>query len=352
VLNYNEDSLTEAGGSCQGLNPLGSLRLFDDCLVLHGQACPGGYGCRRCLGGKYDRSGGSHYSLILKCRKSNSLYGSLLLRHGETGQCFSFSDDVVSRSLYRFRRVCTGLERTAREFGLSVYFLTLTLRGDEVASLNSSLDDFLSFLRMRFKRAGERLYFVWVVELQKKRYYKSGVLALHWHFVILAPHGSLPDVKFTQHSTRHYRVVSEGSIVDSSDLFKRWGHGQVLCGYAWSGVRNYLEKYFTKEYEGFRGYKPEWFKLRRFGHSRLGYRGFPEWAYQKVACLSAEGVPVDSLYIERVGAEVRVSGGVDVPGGWDKEIVAGLRYDVGFLARSERLLLFRFSSPWKRYGDG
>jgi hypothetical protein len=257
-------------------------------------------------------------------------------------------DDVAARSLYRFRKVCCGLERIAFEHDLSVYFMTFTLAGDSVDCLNSSLDSVLHFLRRKFKKAGEHLYYAWVAELQKKRYEKYGVLALHWHFVVLARHGALPDVRFNARAARghKYEIVCDGSLVSARELYERWGKGQVLCGCAWSGVRNYLEKYMVKEYESFRGYKPEWARLRRFGASQMGYHAFPRWAYGELRSLSDLGVPLEDLWVQRVPGAVSVSCEV-VREDWSLPQFAWVEPEkLLAMGRNERLVLYRFESPW------
>ncbi|MBA7550299.1 hypothetical protein ES705_42810 [subsurface metagenome] len=228
------------------------------------------------------------------------------LKNKWTGQVFEFLTDPGSRSLFLFKAVCRGLDRMAQVLGWRVYFLTLTLRDDESLSVNRELNRFLSFLRMRFKRAGVRLIYAWVVELQKKRYLKYGVMCLHWHFVIVAPAGSLPDVRFLPDARRHYQVITDGSLITAVELFKRWGRGQVLCGYAWSGVQKYLGKYFTKDYESLADYKVEWSKLRRFGASQLGLARYPEWAYNELMSLRDDGLNLDSLKIVKTGGKVRL----------------------------------------------
>ena len=287
-------------------------------------------------------------SLISKCCISDSLFGSLILRNKVSERVISFNDDITSRSLYRFRGVCRGLDRIAFEQDLSVYFITFTLAEGSVESMNSSLEGILHFLRRTFRKSGKRLYYAWVVELQKRRYYKSGTLALHWHFVVLAPQGALPDVKFNARSVRghKYQVASEGSLVTSFELFKRWGRGQVLCGYAWSGIRRYLEKYLVKEYESFRGYKPEWANLNRFGSSHLGYMSYPEWAYGELRSLSDYGVPLDLLWVNKIGKVVSVCCEV-ARSDWSIARFQHLSLEeLCAVSRNERSVLYRFESPW------
>lgn len=203
-----------------------------------------------------------------------------------TGRVFDIKTDVTSKSLYKFRTACRSIDRIIAIKlldksdidcgGLQLYFLTLTLNGSNIDKLNADLNKFIDFLRKRFKRAGLPFYYVWVVELQKKRYLKTGVKARHWHFVILCSKGALPNVYFDKFHYPHYKVLNEGSLIKQKDLFKRWGYGQVFCKYAWSkDVRGYLEKYFNKNFDSD-------ISLRRFGSSNFGYYAYPKWAFDSI----------------------------------------------------------------------
>lgn len=230
-------------------------------------------------------------------------------RNSVTGEEFETPDDPASRSLYLFKRACIGIDRLAREFGLQLYFVSLTLRGENVDKLNSDLNKFLNFVRARFRRSRLMWFYLWVVELQKKRYYESGVKALHWHIAGICEDGALPNVRFNSTARRKYQVLREGSLITTKELYKGWGYGQVLCKEAWSsGVYDYLSKYFTKDYASLPDYNPEWAKLRRFGCSQMGYYRFPRWAFDTVK----EKILLDPSFadfaIKKEGARVNFYG--------------------------------------------
>jgi hypothetical protein len=214
------------------------------------------------------------------------------LKNTLTGGVFDIKTDAVGKSLYKFRVACRSVNRiNSIQSGLQLYFLTLTLNGFNFDKLNKDLNKFITFLNTRFHRAGLPFYYVWVVELQKKRYLKTGVKARHWHFVILCSKGALPNVHFDKFHYPHYRVLNEGSLIKQKDLFKRWGYGQVFCKYAWSkDVRGYLEKYFKKDFDGE-------ISLRRFGSSNFGYYAYPKWAYDNI--LNASVVYSDVVLLKK-----------------------------------------------------
>lgn len=221
--------------------------------------------------------------------------------------------------------------------------MTLTLSNEHLDTANKDLHRFLDFLSKRLKRAGGRLHYVWVVELQKKRYVRYGVKALHWHFAVIAPEGALPNVSFNQSAPRwhKYQVVEDGAVVKYRDLVERWGRGQVFSMCAWSAsVYGYLGKYFGKDAENIRGYDARWNDLRRWGASQLGFYRFPQWAFDAVREVAEIDEGALDLAIRKEGGRVNFYGFEKVtwPGG--TEIV-------------RRVRVYSVRSPWRRLGgDG
>jgi hypothetical protein len=282
----------------------------------------------------------------------------MLLRNKHTGEMVKVDTSAKGKSGYRFRQACKGLDRWAEANGCKVYFLTLTLRSEDAETVNKDLNKFLNFLRARFRRAkdveqiavadseggesvcttssgGLPMRYVWVVELQKKRYTRTGVLALHWHFAIACPAGALPDVEFRADRRVKYVVKEEGTVVTSRELWERWGRGQVLCMRTrCEGVYGYLGKYMAKDYGSLAGYKAEWVNLRRFGASRLSENAYPRWAYEVV---TEKGVEYDEFLWRR-----RVGGKVQWYGKEDRLIVNGVRYEA-------MVPLVAIRSPWHVY---
>jgi len=215
---------------------------------------------------------------------------------------------VYKGDRYKFRRSCLALDRVALEFPrLQIYFLTLTLSDKNLQVCNKNLNKFIQFLRINFSRAGVPFYYIWVVELQMKRYYKYGKLARHWHFVILVPVGSLPDVEFRLDKVPHYKVLKEGSIIKNSELIKRWGYGQVFCKPAWSkNIYGYLGKYLEKQSQKGNGSgSPFALASRRFGSSNFGYYAYPKWAYSEY--LNASQIYPD-VFIFKKGSRLDILG--------------------------------------------
>jgi hypothetical protein len=243
-------------------------------------------------------SNGTSSSLIIYGTSS-----TIKIKNAGTGELLEFDTDSGSRRVYRFKRMCGAFMDIATELDLSIYFLTFTLRTESSTTITKEISKILDVLKHRFKRSGLPMFYVWVVELQKKRYKRTGVKALHWHIALAVPDGSMPDVEFVQSARIHYRVRSEGSVVDSAWLFKRWGRGQVLSMLANTGVFGYLVKYLEKDMDDNVSWNDS---IRRYGGSQYGYRVYPAWGREKILALKSEGVPVDSMYLRKRGGLIQV----------------------------------------------
>jgi len=196
-----------------------------------------------------------------------------VLFNRDTGDYFiPRSDRERSRAV--FKRRCYALDAYATEHGLVVYFLTLTLSDENVNCSRGELQRLLKFVLARVERAtGKKCRYVWVLELQHKRWVNTGVRARHWHLAIAAPDGSLPHVRFVKYAHRHYQVVEKGTAVPVGNLVKGWGQGQVFCERATTGVYGYLAKYLSKD-AGYRVFGP---RARGFGSSQFGAAAWPLW---------------------------------------------------------------------------
>ena len=196
-----------------------------------------------------------------------------------TGKILQVSDDPNDRAAYRLRKRCYGFEVFAFENRSQLYFLTLTLALAYCEATNQALNKFENWMRARFRRVGlgGKLKFLWVPEVQLGRYRKSGVAVLHWHLVIAAPAGTLPDCFCVGPKGRtRIKVRSEGRIVTSKALKDGWGRGRTLCMECYSGrLYGYLSKYMGKDFGTLSAFKPEWKTVRRFGSSQLGADGYP-----------------------------------------------------------------------------
>jgi hypothetical protein len=218
-----------------------------------------------------------------------------------TEKVFSVSGDRSDRVLYGFRKKCIAIDRIREvKQGLELFFLTLTLNRLNEHRLNGDLHKFLDFASRRFKRSDAYFKYVWVLEYQRKRYLKTGVLVPHWHIAILTLQGALPDVQFNADRFPHYKVLKEGSIITVRELFKFWGYGQVFCEHAWSSnLYGYLSKYFEKETlsSAVTARASRKGSLRQFGSSNFGYYVYPKWAFDSV--VNGSQIYADMLLLKK-----------------------------------------------------
>lgn len=252
----------------------------------------------------------------------------MILEHEVTEE--QIAVDLNDKSFYRFRRAAIGLDRFRVANHLVTFFLTFTVNSDNLDAINTDLNRLCSFLRSRFSRANLPFLYLWVVELQKKRFERYHEAALHWHFAIVAPIGSLPHVRKSGNG-RGVELEDEGCVISFADLTKFWGKGHVWSVVARGDVSGYLGKYLNKDYGALPDYNPAWVGLRRFGSSQLGYWSFPVWAYvlarkcEELNEAVAGSMDYLTLRFQRVGGWLRVKFRTD--GGW--------------------LLLERFRTPWR-----
>lgn len=169
-----------------------------------------------------------------------------------------------------------GLVRFAEGNGCIVYFLTLTQA--KADSSTRRLNKLMNFVRARFKAAGLPLKYAWVDEPQEQRYEKTGVMAKHWHMVIAAPVGSLPNVEFIEQAPQgqKYHMISDGRVIKQNELYKRWGYGQELCQIARGSVWSYVSKYLESNLKAYGNMG------RRFGSSMLTWWCISRWAFSCV----------------------------------------------------------------------
>lgn len=228
---------------------------------------------------------------------------SLTIQHRESGEILTIQLDPAHRSIFRFRRACAGLDRIIVKQNLTLYFLTLTVRDENIDAMNRDLNKFLNWARNRFRRANLIWAYVWVVELQKRRYKKYGTKALHWHFAIGCPDRALPH---SEKRNGRMRLVEDGIVISVQDIRKYWGKGDIIFSVrAWSSrVYGYLEKYFDKDYSQLGEYNPEWANLRRFGSSQLSYFGWAKWGYEWAERQLLENPELGEMYIRKVGSKV------------------------------------------------
>ena len=208
----------------------------------------------------------------------------LPLFHKETREIIIADISRYGKLLRRFKKIAWSFTVTAMRWGLQIYFLSLTLSNEQIGYLKRDLDRFLQWLKKKLERKlGKGNFLVlWVPEIQKKRYERDGVMALHWHLAIAAPAGTMPDYykdKTVPIGTNQLKCRTEGSIITEEAIWKEWKRGMVLCSAAKEDVTTYLGKYMTKDMED----QPQFKNLRRFGTSReVVKNAIAAWAAERL----------------------------------------------------------------------
>lgn len=224
----------------------------------------------------------------------------VILHNTLTGDRVPLLFTAEEKARYRFRLACLGVDRHRVEHGSALYFVTLTLADADIDAGNSQIVRFADWFRHAFK--GLPFAYTWVVELQKRRYKRSGEKALHWHMVLSVPDGSLPHVEKTRNG--RLRLVEDGRIVSNARLIKRWGLGMVFSARVKAPtVYGYLGKYMGKD-RGVRDFDPAWANLRQWGSSQLGVKKWPGWAYRWALGLSERYPAAADLYFRKAGRHV------------------------------------------------
>lgn len=250
--------------------------------------------------------------------------GRVFLRHDVSGDVVDFCPCGDCRSMYRFKSKCAGVQRMADELQLAIYFVTVTLRDEDYGTVNDAVSKFGNSLRMIFRRAGLPFFYVWAVELQRKRYVKYGREFLHWHFGIAVPAYALPNIG-SKGPRGGPRDVEEGAIVTLARLQDLWGRGFVWCELARSDLQGYLSKYFSKDYGSLAGFNPAWRSLRRFGASQMNYRAWSKWAYETARQVVEQAPAYGGLQLRKCGGGFRA---------------------IAVLADGSELEVARYRSPW------
>lgn len=214
---------------------------------------------------------------------------------------------VTNKSFYvetgSHSRFMTAIKKQAayvtRNFGSRWYVQHIILTLDAPAEVVDyrHLNRVLTFIKVRVKRAGASLSYIWVKELQAERLKKYGVKAVHYHILV---------------------VFSKPYVIPSSeDIAKSWGLGFVKVriprGLVLSKAHAYLGKYLGKGYDwAFLKNKRSFgtsslssvYKLspkrldrviERFGKANLGCLSS---SYRKVYLIGSEVKSKDTLTLE------------------------------------------------------
>jgi hypothetical protein len=143
------------------------------------------------------------------------------------------STHLSQRQRRRIRRGIQYLAATSFVDGMEIYFWTLTLSFE--ASHEYAKKCFSNLLKRLKRHYGKRISYVWVAEIQAKRYHKTGERVIHFHFVT----DTRLSVNYVRESwTEVVRRLSRTSVAKASQPAYERVHVEV-CD-KWTG--DYMSK--------------------------------------------------------------------------------------------------------------
>ena len=188
-----------------------------------------------------------HLPQCFECLYTVGRQGHIVLKHERTGRVLYV--DKALTPLYTFATKVLALQEIALDAGLVLSLLTVTL-GKQVESPYNDLHPMMQKIKRRIDKVygPGRFQWTWVLEWQPSRLEAYAVLAQHYHILIAAPPGCMPNYKFVQDATRrnHYQCVREGDVIKELWIKDTWARGLILCTDARIDVKPYLEKYMIK----------------------------------------------------------------------------------------------------------
>jgi len=162
----------------------------------------------------------------------NQIYG----RNGGRKKVIDINRKPINhdrKELYRYQarmRAGSVVRQLVKENDLK-YMWTLTYK-DEITNRESATNDFKNFVKRLSYVTGEKIEYVAVIEIQKKRYKKTGTPVLHFHMAI-------------------------NKYIKFPVIAKAWSHGWVFVSTYSDGkkiegknsISSYLSKYLKKDME-------------------------------------------------------------------------------------------------------
>lgn len=153
------------------------------------------------------------------------------------------------KTAWRFRARTKFFSRFIEVYNLHVSFLTFTLSTENI------LADMKIFYRVIHdmcdvvRRSGHKIFYLSVVEIQVRRYYKTGKLVPHLHIAVATDAVGLFPHAGKSGATGRIKKVRDGKVITFDWLYKNAKQklGIYFCCDAWSNnLYNYLGKYLAK----------------------------------------------------------------------------------------------------------
>lgn len=172
------------------------------------------------------------------------------LKNRKTGGKIVLSDlDDGGKTLWRFRTRVRFFERLIWIFHLHVSFLTFSLSDENIEIDARAINRVVGDMCQVVRRAGYKIFYLKVVEINPRRFLKYGKLVRHFHLVVMTNcKDAFPHAKKSDVSGRIVKV-RDGKIITFDWLLKNAKQklGIYFCCDAWSrNIYDYLGKYLSK----------------------------------------------------------------------------------------------------------
>jgi len=190
----------------------------------------------------------AHLPWCFECKHNARSQRHLILQNEITKRTFDIDLDMTP--LWVLQSKIDALDEIALEKGLVRSLLTVGLKKEELRHPSRDTHRFMQRIKRRVeKRYGPGTFqFVWVMEWQPHRLLVYGDDAQHYHCLIAAPPGCMPDYKYVQIAAKrnHYQCVREGDLITEAWIHDTWARGLILCKRCTGDMKTYMGKYMTK----------------------------------------------------------------------------------------------------------
>ena len=241
----------------------------------------------------------------------------MYLRHRYNHDIIAMDVSQQAKRIRAFIRHAKSFDMAVLKHKLTVYFLSLTLRNQDLGYKKNDLDRFLQWMKKKIERryGSGTFHTIWVPEVKARTYNDEELPALHWHLAIAVPAGTMPDYWKDKDAPKGQKQLicrTEGTIFTAAEIFDGiplkkdskafkegritkdqvrhiggWKRGIIFSTIAQECVTSYLGKYVSKNLENKSAFK----NMRRFGSSSEVTRfALPVWAKEELSEMDSIGL--------------------------------------------------------------
>ncbi len=285
----------------------------------------------------------------------------LQLRDEKTSNHIFIPLDAHLKAEYRLENKLDALARARDEHDLHECFMTITIKSSKLKDkdIDKAFTTFCRNMVRAFRRAGVKMCYVWVRAIQEHRkstWHKlvkmrkvspaeattALVCARHYHILIAAPIGSLPNHSKPE-GKKSYKLDIDGTVLTEARLNQLWPLGDIVVkgvgvGYTTSGERVEpgitRRTYMLKDLRRAAKHRPRNSKIRRSGGSNFRHEAYPARLRAAIAVELTRCTVTGDYSVARDRRSRKIVIKQQVDGNWQvvSEIPVGLKY-VGIATR-------------------